>query len=164
MFIYSVVKTQIPAPPPGGAGIFLYLSWDSNWKSKQSGGLFLPPVQKLAASSILRSKMQTNLRRVTKPLKTLRFRGFLLYPVKNKTPCLFVHFTKGRVSVFLCPENNYLDSRTIRLSQRFLNASLRRKPQKVSAIRPFRTTIRIFIPSKSTWISPPRSPHWQKRI
>ena len=22
MFIYSVVKTQIPAPPPGGAGIF----------------------------------------------------------------------------------------------------------------------------------------------
>ena len=41
-----------------------------------------------------------NLRRVTKPLKTLRFRGFLLYPVKNKTPCLFVHFTKGRVSVF----------------------------------------------------------------
>ena len=100
MFIYSVVKTQIPAPPPGGAGIFLYLSWDSNWKSKQSGGLFLPPVQKLAASSILRSKMQTNLRRVTKPLKTLRFRGFLLYPVKIKTPCLFVHFTKGRVSVF----------------------------------------------------------------
>jgi hypothetical protein len=33
-------------------------------------------------------------------LKTLRFRGFLLYPVKIKTPCLFVHFTKGRVSVF----------------------------------------------------------------
>ena len=42
----------------------------------------------------------SNLRRVTKPLKTLRFRGFLLYPVKIKTPCLFVHFTKGRVSVF----------------------------------------------------------------
>ena len=77
----------------------------------------------------------------------------------SRTPCFFVHFTKGRVSVFLCPENNYLDSPTTRLSQRFLNASLRRKPQKVSAIRPFRTTIRIFIPSKSTWISPPRSPH-----
>ena len=35
---------------------------------------------------------------------------FLPMLENSRTPCLFVHFTKGRVSVFLCPENNYLDS------------------------------------------------------
>ena len=36
----------------------------------------------------------------TKTLENTTFSRVLLYPVKIKTPCLFVHFTKGRVSVF----------------------------------------------------------------
>ena len=90
--------------------------------------------------------------------------GFSSNAWKQSDTLPFCPFYERQSVYFWCPKNNYLDSRTTRLSQRFLNASSRRKPQKGSAIRPFGTIIPIFIRSKSTWISPPRSLHSQKRI
>ena len=157
MFIYSVAITHsemtfgcqaaAQGAPASTAKVFLRLNLQSlRWIAS----LFL--IKPSLTCSVAPSLQNANILLVCMLV-------FLPTLENSRTPCLFVHFTKGRVSVFLCPENNYLDNRTIRLSQRFLNASLRRKPQKVSAIKPFRTIIPIFIRSKSIWISPPRSPH-----
>ena len=160
MFIYSVVKTQIPAPPPGGA-VFFCISREIRIGNRNNPvDCFCRQFKNWRLPQFCGAKCKRISGGSPNPENTTFSRVFVI-SCKNQDALPFCSFYERQGVRFWCPENNYLDSWIIRLSLKFLNASLRRKPQK---IKPFGTIIPIFIPSKSTWISPPRSPHWQKRI